>query len=140
MLQIGSKRFCPFFFLEERSEMLCVGGRHAPNWRPFPERNEVTDFNEISHYHKYKSECGTDFNLNERFQIQSFQPVGKESRSKIFDKISVQRVFSWSKQRNWRKTTSYLDRNKGFGRQHLRNKGTGGRQHNKPNMPLLCFL
>ena len=29
---------------EERSAMLCVGGRHAPNWRPFPERNEVTDF------------------------------------------------------------------------------------------------
>ena len=42
-------------FFKERSEMLCVGGRHAPNWRPFPERNEVTDFNEISHYHKYKS-------------------------------------------------------------------------------------
>ena len=31
-------------FSEERTAMLCGGGRHAPNWRLFPERNEVTDF------------------------------------------------------------------------------------------------
>ena len=33
-----------FVLWEEQTAMLCVGGRHAPNWRPFPERNEVTDF------------------------------------------------------------------------------------------------